>query len=206
MSQHRARVEFPVAETPAADAVRLMKTMLIPRPIAWVGTRSAAGVDNLAPHSFFTMVSNEPPMLLFASSGRKDTLANIEETGQFTVSIVDRALADAANRTSAPYGPEVDEFEAAGLQKEASAAVVPRRVAGSPAVFECELERVVEAGDGFTVFGRVVHLAVAEDVLVTDERGHRLPDAAKLDPVTRLGRNEWAGLGEVFSVERPEAG
>lgn len=206
MSQHRARAEFPVAEIDAADAVRLMKTMLIPRPIAWVGTRSAAGVDNLAPHSFFTMVSNEPPMLVFASSGRKDTLANVEETGQFTVSIVDRALADAANRTSAPYGPEVDEFAAAGLDKEASAAVVPPRVAGSPAVFECALERVVEAGDGFVVVGRVVHLAVAEDVLVTDERGHRLPDARRLDPMTRLGRNEWGTLGEVLEMDRPSAG
>lgn len=206
MSQHRARAEFPVAEIDAADAVRLMKTMLIPRPIAWVGTRSAAGVDNLAPHSFFTMVSNEPPMLVFASSGRKDTLANVEETGQFTVSIVDRALADAANRTSAPHGPEVDEFAAAGLDKEASAAVVPPRVAGSPAVFECALERVVEAGDGFVVVGRVVHLAVAEDVLVTDERGHRLPDARRLDPMTRLGRNEWGTLGEVLEMDRPSAG
>lgn len=206
MSQHRARAEFPVADIPAADAVRLMKTMLIPRPIAWVGTRSAAGVDNLAPHSFFTMVSNEPPMLVFASSGRKDTLANIEETGQFTVSIVDGAHADAANRTSAPYGPEVDEFAAAGLEKEAGAAVVPRRVAGSPAVFECALERVVEAGDGFVVVGRVVHLAVAEDVLVTDERGHRLPDARRLDPMTRLGRNEWGTLGEVLEMDRPSAG
>jgi len=206
MTQPRTRAEFAVADMAPADIPRLTKTLLIPRPIAWVGTRSADGVDNLAPHSFFTMVSNVPPILVFASTGRKDTLANIEATGEFTVSLVDRALAEQANRTSAPYGPEVDEFAAAGLEKEPSAAVAPPRVAGSAGVFECVREQVVAAGDGFTVFGRVVHVAVAEDVLVEDERGHRLPDAHLLDPVTRLGRDEWGALGDVFSMPRPEAG
>ena len=78
MTQPRTRAEFAVADMAPADIPRLTKTLLIPRPIAWVGTRSADGVDNLAPHSFFTMVSNVPPILVFASTGRKDTLANIE--------------------------------------------------------------------------------------------------------------------------------
>lgn len=206
MNSIRPRVEFPVAEMAAADVPLLMKTMLIPRPIAWVGTRSADGVDNVAPHSFFTMVSNNPPILVFGSSGRKDTLTNVEATGCFTVSIVDRALAQAANQTSAPYESHVDEFIAAGLSKEAGVVVAAPRVADSPAVFECELERIVPAGDGFTVFGTVVQMAVAEDVLVTDTRGRRMPDAAKLDPVTRLGRNEWGTLGEVFTQNRPTTG
>lgn len=206
MTTSRPRAEFPLAEMAPADIPRLTKTLLIPRPIAWVGTRGADGVDNLAPHSFFTMVSNVPPILVFASTGRKDTLANIDATGEFTVSLVSRAQAEAANGTSAPYDPEVDEFAAIGLEKEPSAAVAPPRVAGAPGVFECVREQVVPAGDGFTVFGRVVHVAVAEDVLVEDERGHRLPDAHLLDPVTRLGRDEWGSLGEVFSLKRPQAG
>ena len=203
MSPSAARAEFPVPELPRGGAALLLKSVLIPRPIAWVGTRSADGGDNLAPHSFFTMVSNEPPMVVFASTGRKDTLAGIEATGEFTVSLVNRALAEACNATSAPVGPEVDEFALAGLAKEASAVVAPPRVADSPAVLECVLERIVEAGDGFTVFGRVVHLAVAEDVLSTDARGRRLAEAPALDPVTRLGRNEWGTLGEVFALDRP---
>lgn len=205
MSQTRPRAEFPVDGLPAGDAVRLMKSMLVPRPIAWVGSRSAEGVANLAPHSFFTMVSNEPPILVVSSTGRKDTLTNVEAMGQFTVSIIDRALAEAANATSAVVGPEADEFALGGLEAEPGVAVDAPRVAASPAVFECVLDRTVEAGDGVVMFGRVVHLAVAEDVLVTDARGHRLPDARRLDPVTRLGRNEWGGLGEVFAFDRPGA-
>ncbi len=200
----RPRTEFAVDEL-GPDAALLLKTVLIPRPIAWVGTLSTDGTANLAPHSFFTMVSNAPPVVMFSSSGRKDTLRNVEATGQFTVSLVDRALAEACNTTSAPVGPEVDEFALAGLEKEASAAVAPPRVAASPAVLECELDRVAEVGDGFCVFGRVVHVAAATDTLVADARGRTLPDPARLDPVTRLGRDQWGGLGEVFSQGRPTA-
>lgn len=200
-----ARTEFSVAGIGDADAALLLKTVLIPRPIAWVGTLAADGTANLAPHSFFTMASSAPPMVVFSSEGRKDTLTNVEATGQFTISLVDRALAEACNTTSAPVGPEVDEFALAGLEQEASAVVAPPRVAASPAVLECVLERVVPAGGGHCVFGRLVHVAVRTDTLVTDARGRSMPDPARLDPVTRLGRNEWATVGEVFTQDRPLA-
>lgn len=202
---HPARAERSAEALGDAETALLLKAVLIPRPIAWVGTTAADGAVNLAPHSFFTMVSAAPPIVMFSSTGRKDTLRNVEATGQFTVSLVDRALAEACNTTSAPVGPEVDEFVLAGLEREPSVAVAPPRVAASPAVLECTLERVVPVGDGHCVFGRVVHAAVREDALVTDARGRTLPDPARLDPVARLGRNEWAGLGAVFTQERPRA-
>lgn len=200
-----ARTEFSAADLGDAETALLLKSVLIPRPIAWVGTVADDGAANLAPHSFFTMVSGAPPIVMFSSTGRKDTLRNVEATGQFTVSLVDRALAEACNTTSAPVGPEVDEFVLAGLEKEASAVVAPPRVAASPAVLECTLERVVPVGDGHCVFGRVVHVAVREDTLVTDARGRTLPDPARLDPVARLGRDEWGTLGDVFAQGRPRA-
>ena len=128
-----------------------------------------------------------------------------EAPGQFTVSLVDRALAEARNTTSAPVGPGVDEFVLAGLEKEPSAVVAPPRVAASPAVLECTLERVAPAGDGHCMFGRVVHVAVRGDTLVTDAPGRTLPAPDRLGPVARLGRYEWAGLGEVFTQGRPHA-
>ena len=128
-----------------------------------------------------------------------------EAPGQFTVSLVDRALAEARNTTSAPVGPGVDEFVLAGLEKEPSAVVAPPRVAASPAVLECTLERVAPAGDGHCMFGRVVHVAVRGDTLVTDAQGRTLPAPDRLGPMARLGRDEWAGLGEVFTQGRPHA-
>ncbi|HEY4615432.1 MAG TPA: flavin reductase family protein, partial [Citricoccus sp.] len=145
-------------------------------------------------------------IVLFSSVTRKDTLENVEATGQFTISLVSRPQFEQANQTSAPYGPEVSEFEAAGVAMEESVAVSSPRVAGSPAVLECTLERVLPVGGSFLVFGTVVHVSVDSDTLSTDARGRTLPQAEKLDPLSRLGRNEWGTLGEVLSIERPRTG
>ena len=200
-----ARTEFDPAALGDRETTLLVKSLLIPRPIAWVGTLSADGVPNLAPHSFFTVASSEPPIVLIGSTGRKDTLRNAEATGEFTVSLVTRALAEAANRTSAPFAPEVDEFAAASLTPEPSVVVAPPRVAASPAALECRLHEVHPVGDSFLLMGRVVHVSVDTDVLTTDARGRTLPDPAALGSVARLGRMEWGGLGEVFELERPSA-
>jgi flavin reductase (DIM6/NTAB) family NADH-FMN oxidoreductase RutF len=151
------------------------------------------------------MASEDPPIVLFSSTTRKDTVANAEATGEFTVSLVSRDQAEAANQTSAPYGAEVSEFEAAGLEAEASALVAPPRVAASPAVLECVLESIIPVGSAFLVLGRVVRVAVDTDTLTT-ERGRTLPQADRLDPMARLGRNEWATLGEIVTMQRPQSG
>lgn len=197
------RTEFDSAALGDRETTLLVKSILIPRPIAWVGTVDAVGVTNLAPHSFFTMVSEEPPVVMFSSSTRKDSLNNAEATGEFTISLVSRPQFDDANRTSAPYGPEVSEFEAAGITEEPSATVTAPRVAASPAVMECTVERIIPVGNSFMVLGRVVHVAVNTDTLRTDSRGRSLPAALELDPLTRLGRNEWGTLGDVLRIDRP---
>jgi len=205
-TQPRRRTEFDPAALGDRETTLLVKSILIPRPIAWVGSLSAGGTANLAPHSFFTMASEEPPVVLFSSTGRKDSLNNIEATGEFTISLVSRAQFEQANQSSAPYDPQVSEFTAAGVEAEDSVVVAPPRVAGSPAVMECALERVVPVGGSFLVLGTVVHVSVDSDTLRTDARGRSLPEAKRLDPLARLGRNEWGTLGEVLAIERPRTG
>lgn len=200
------RTEFEPIALGDRETTLLMKSILIPRPIAWVGTTDDAGVANLAPHSFFTMVSETPPVVMFSSTSRKDTLANAEATGEFTVSLVSRPQFEEANQTSAGYAPEVSEFEAAAVAQEPSAVVAPPRVASSPAVMECTVERIIPVGDSFMVLGRVVHVAVDTRTLSTDARGRTLPLAQDLDPLARLGRNEWGSLGDVLSAPRPHGG
>lgn len=199
------RTEFDPVALGDRETTLLVKSILIPRPIAWVGTVDADGVTNLAPHSFFTMVSEEPPVVMFSSTTRKDSLDNAEATGEFTVSLVSRPQFEDANQTSASYDPDVSEFAVAEIAEEPSAVVTAPRVATSPAVMECTVERIIPVGGNFMVLGRVVHVAVDAQTLRTDARGRSLPTAQELDPLTRLGRNEWGTLGEVLAINRPTA-
>jgi len=141
-----------------------------PRPIGWISTRSTEGIDNLAPYSFFNAFNYTPPIVGFASIGYKDSVRNIEATGEFVWNLVTEPLAEAMNASSAAVGPEVSEFELAGLTPTASRLVGARRVAESPVNFECRLSQLVRlqtsAGvpvDTWLVLGEVVgvHLDMA---------------------------------------------
>ncbi|WP_084583993.1 flavin reductase family protein [Sphingomonas azotifigens] len=114
-----------------------------PRPIGWVSTLSASGVRNLAPYSFFNLFNYRPPILGFASTAWKDSVANIAETREFVWNLATRPLAEVMNATSAPVDPEVDEFAHAGIEALPSRTVRPDRVAGSPAQFECRLTQLI---------------------------------------------------------------
>lgn len=114
-----------------------------PRPIGWVSTVSATGVRNLAPYSFFNLFNYRPPILGFASTGWKDSVANIAETKEFVWNLATRPLAEAMNASAAMVGPEVDEFALAGIETLPSRTVRPDRVAGSPAQFECRLTQLI---------------------------------------------------------------
>lgn len=114
-----------------------LKAVIAPRPIAWVSTLSAEGVGNLAPYSFFNMINDAPPMIMFSSVGYKDTVRNIAETGEFALSTVSSILAGAMNVTSGAFAPDVDEFDTAGLLRFPSTVIGPPGVAGSPAILEC---------------------------------------------------------------------
>lgn len=191
----------------------VLKSLVVPRPIAWVGSISTEGVTNCAPHSFFTMVSSQPPIVMFAAAHQsttsegtpvvKDTARNIQDTGDFTISLVDWDHRFAANRTSANLSPDVSEYDAAGVTPLASAVVASPGIAESPAVMECQLHHCDVVGNSTVIFGEVVHASVRTDMLSTDQRGRELPDPALMQPVTRMGRNEWAKLGDVFELDRP---
>jgi len=185
-------------DDPDVNPYRLLTGLVVPRPIAWVSSVDAEGHGNLAPHSFFTVASGRPPVILFSSLGRKDTVRNIEETGEFVVSFSSENLLDAVNKSSAPFEHGDDEALELGIATEPSETVAPHRVAESPASIECRLHQIVEVGHAFVVFGRVSAITVVTDVLVDG-----LPAFDRLRPVSRLGGPEWARPPEMFRLERP---
>ena len=178
-------------------AYPLLNSVVVPRPIAWVSTRSAEGVDNLAPHSFFTIAGIDPAVVSFTSVGPKDSLRNVLATGEFVVCLSPEPLLEAINATATDYPPDVSEFDAVGLEREPSTRVTPPRVAASPVALECVLATTQEFGECTVVFGRVVHIAVDESVLRDDR-----PAIDLLRPLARLGGAEWSTIGVVTSHRR----
>jgi flavin reductase (DIM6/NTAB) family NADH-FMN oxidoreductase RutF len=192
-----ARVHFDPAEMEARAFYRVLNSVVVPRPIAWVCTRSADGVVNLAPHSFYTVACVEPPVVQFTSVGRKDSLNNAEQTREFTVSLTPESLFEQVNATGTDFPPDQSEAEQAGVRLEPSDVVGVPRVAESPVSIECRLHGTVSFGDSTVVFGRVVHIAVHGSA-VRDGR----PRIEELQPLARLGGNEWSTIGEVKEIGR----
>lgn len=195
---------------PSRQIYKLMTGLIVPRPIALVSTVDADGAANVAPFSFFCGVGSVPPTLIFcpALHGKgearpKDTLANVEATGEFVVNVVSEALAHAANITASEVPPHVDEFALAGLTPLASEMVRPPRVAESPAQMECKLLQVIytsrEPGGGVIVLGEIVRFHVRED-LVQDFR----VDPEGLDAVGRMAGNTWVRTHDRIELVRPK--
>jgi len=182
------------------------KALIAPRPIGWIATTSADGRHNLAPYSFFNAVSDRPPMVMFSSGGHKDSVSNIEQTGEFTCSLATWDLRDPMNMSSAAVARGVDEFELAGLTPAASQFVKPPRVAESPAAFECKLWKIVELPDAgghryTVVFGSVVGVYI-DDAFVKDG----VVDTGAMQPIARMGYMEYSVVryDTVFELNRPE--
>lgn len=192
------------------DAYRLLLSAVVPRPIAWVSTLSPDGTPNLAPYSFFNGVSGNPPVVMFSVSqrsarlggGEKDTLRNVRQTGEFVVNIVDESLAQAMNLTAGEWPPEASEFELAGLDAAPSLAVKPPRVAAARLAMEARLHQIVPVLESTNtlVLGRILRYHLQEDLL----RDNGLIDATRLQPIARLGGDEYATLGRVFAMQRPQ--
>jgi flavin reductase (DIM6/NTAB) family NADH-FMN oxidoreductase RutF len=184
-----------------------MISVIVPRPIAWVSTVGANGTPNLAPYSFFNGVGGTPPVVMFSVGQRagqpKDTLRNVQETGEFVINIVDEALSEAMNLTSGEWPYEVDEFALAGLEVAPSVDVRPPRVAAAPVAMEARLVQTVPVEDTrYTmVLGRIVRYHIQAGLL----RENGLVDAALMRPLVRLGGDEYATLGRVFTMIRPKA-
>ena len=189
------------------DFNRVLTGVIVPRPIAFVSTMSASGLVNLAPYSFFNAVAYAPPTIIFSSSRRagskqKDTLANIEETGEFVVNIVVDDIAEAMNKTSAEYPTAVSEFEVAGLTEAPSDLIKPPRVAESPVNMECRLIQIVPLGQGShqhgLVIGEVVYMHIRDDII----DGHRI-NHQNLKPTGRLAGNMYCHTADIFEMVRP---
>ena len=196
-------VEIDPAQLDRRAAYKLMISLIVPRPIAWVSSISPGGSLNLAPFSYFNGISSHPPVVMIAVGARrgerKDTWRNIESTREFTVNVVVPDLVDAMVLSSAEFPPEVDEFKEAGVTPLASTKIKPPRIAESPVSMECTLEKIVEVAGTALILGRVVLYHVREDLLVEGS-----VDPRKLMPVARLGDDYYSHLGEVFKRSRPK--
>lgn len=181
------------------------KAIVSPRPIGWIGSLAKDGSYNLAPYSFFNAISDTPKLVMFSSSGHKDSVANIEETGVFTANFVSRDLADKMNMTSisAPRGES--EFEIAGLTPVVGTLVAAPFVAEAYAALECKVTEMFQpktlTGDlseSYMVIGQVVGIHIREEA-VRDGRF----DMAKVRPIGRMGYMDYCDSGDVFEMFRP---
>ena len=179
-----------------------------PRPIGWISSVSSAGLQNLAPYSFFNAFNYVPPIVGFASIGAKDTLRNVQETGEFVWNLATRPLAEAMNASCAAVAPEVDEFVLAGLTAAPSRLVAPPRVAESPVAFECKVTQIIqlqrtsgETVPTWLVLGEVVGVHIAEASLKdgiydTASAGHILRAGGPADYFS-------VGPEQLFKMSRP---
>jgi len=184
----------------------ILKSVIIPRPIAFISSKSSSGEVNLAPFSFFNGVCYDPPTISvsiarFAGDKEKDSLANIEETGEFVVNMVSRDLAQAMNATALEYPNNVNEFVVAGLTEAPSELVKPPRVFESPVSLECRLKQVVDINKGSPkecglVIAEVIYCHIDDDLF-----DGRYVDMKGLDLIGRLGGHSYCHIDSLFDMK-----
>ncbi len=186
-----------------------LNALVMPRPIAWVSSISATGIANLAPYSYFNLVSSDPPYLMFApNAGRpgtaKDTYHNICVVPEFVVNLVGAHDLIDMNASSASLAPEIDEFHACGIATAPAQLVRPPRVASALASLECRVYQCLDlpaSADGrvsHVVIGQIVGIHIADAVIVDGQ-----VDERRLHPITRLGYMNYGTLGDLFELQRP---
>jgi len=186
------------------------KSCVVPRPIGWISSISAEGIHNLAPFSQFQNLTFDPPYVMFAANqnsleARKDTVVNVEQTGEFVYNMATYDLRDAVNRSAAEVPPEVDEFDLAGVTKAPSIKVRPCRVAESPVQFECRYYQTIRLpGNGpmgtvDVIIGRVVLVHMKHEALTQDGR----LDILKIRPLARLGYYDYTTVDSIFEMVIP---
>ena len=182
--------------------------IVTPRPIGWISSRSADGIDNLAPYSFFNAVAYVPPQVMFASTsakldqdGTKDSIANIRETGVFCVNIVAQSERDRMNISSEGFAKDVDEFAKSGVAKTECTEIPCPRVANAPAALECKVSQIVplEGAHNVMVIGEVIGVHMRDDCVVNGRF-----DVTQFQPLTRMGYRDYAVIREVFELNRPD--
>ncbi len=201
-------MQLDFATLPAHEAYRWLTATVTPRPIAWVSTRAADGIDNLAPFSFFQVVCDAPPTLMLSiglrpDGSEKDTLRNLRERGELVIQLVSAVQAKTMSATAAAFPHGVSEFERCGVVSAVSERVAPPRVADSAVAFECRLAGIqpypADAPTHHLVFAKVL-LAHIDDAAMADARH---VDPAKLDLIGRLGGAAYVRTRDVFQLKRP---
>lgn len=189
------------------ERYQLLTSLVVPRPIAWVSTRSPACARNLAPFSYFAAVSATPFLVSVSIGSRgdveKDTLRNIRETGAFCVNLATEPQLAQMNETAGEWGPAVDEFERAGLDAAEAESVAAPYVASAPAVLECRLFRIVEleGSPNTLVIGEVLRVRLSDEIPLAP--GTLFADTAALRPVARLWGDLYAMIGDTPALKRP---
>ena len=183
------------------------KAVVSPRPIGWISTLAEDGTANLAPYSFFNALCDSPPMVMFASTGKKadqpqskDSVSNILATKEFAVNIVSYALKEQMNATAASLPASTDEFSAANLTKAEGVAISAPHVAEAPAVLECKLFKTVDlpGASNIMVIGEVIGVHLKDDFIVNGQF-----DVTRYQPLSRLGYMDYAAISDVFSLKKP---
>ncbi|NGM19238.1 flavin reductase family protein [Roseomonas stagni] len=185
---------FDFDAMPHGNRYKLLVSCVVPRPIAWVVSRDAAGVLNAAPYSFFNVFGEDPAVVAISCGPRpegsaKDTLANIQATGEFTVCLVPHALAEQMVVTAADFPPGVDELAEAGLATIPSTKIATPRIADSPVAMECTLWKIIPVGVHSMVMGEVKAMHVADEAVMNPERAYI--DTPVLDLVGRMHGRGW---------------
>lgn len=184
----------------------ILAALVTPRPIAWVTTLNEDGSVNAAPFSFFNVMGSEPPLVVFAPGDRedgtpKDSALNARRSGEFVVNLVDEALAEVMNRTSAPLPRGVSEIEREGLATLPSTTVAPPRIAAAPAALECKVHSIQQIGENRLILGIVHRVQVRDELL--DIASLRIR-AEHYHPIGRMAVPDWyCFTRERFEMTRP---
>lgn len=199
---------FTLADYSPADAYKLLRNVVTPRPIALVTTVDKEGLVNAAPFSFFNAIAFDPCMVVLGIEARpdgvpKDTSRNIRDTREFVVNMVDRALAEKMNLCSTPLPPEESEIPLAGLTVAPSSLIAPPRIVEAPVALECARHTTLELGNRREiVVGEVVAIAVRDDLVLDEAKLHI--DHVGLDTIARLGGNLYSTSRDTFEMVRPD--
>jgi flavin reductase (DIM6/NTAB) family NADH-FMN oxidoreductase RutF len=200
-------MQFDIQNTESSALYKLLTGTVIPRPIAWVATVDENGIDNLAPFSFFNVVSEDPPHIMFSTvrtgNKNKDTLNNILANLQFVVNLVTEDVVEQMNTTSQPVAADVNEFELANVTPIDSIYIKPKRVKESLVQFECEMVHNYfiekhQNGGACIIIGKIITMHIDDSILMEN---HKI-NLEKYKPVARLAGSNYSKLGEIFSIKR----
>lgn len=201
-------MEIDVETTPVPEVYQALIGIVTPRPIAWVTTIDAEGRVNLAPFSFFNVFSANPATVVFSPTlrrdgSKKDTLLNVEATGEFVLNTAVESLAEQINLSSKEIPHDESEVDLTGLTLRPSIRVKPPRLAETPTAIECKVVQIVPLGEGpiagNLVIGRVVHIHIDDAILNAQGR----PDPRKLRTIGRMGGDDYCRTSDLFALHRP---